>query len=117
MGKIKEIKLSEVASQINVDFSNQKIEITLNKESMKDLYMNANKVAEGLDKKHIKAKVASDDRLLIKPKDEFDYFSHQNYNIFIDRLNCFSSFSCQKLKSTPSIWIVSSKDYFLLISH
>ena len=71
--KIKEIKLSEVASQINVDFSNQKIEVVLNKESMKDLYMNAGKVAEGLDKKHIKAKVSGDDKLVVKSKENLSY--------------------------------------------
>jgi DNA-directed RNA polymerase subunit A' len=71
--KVKEVKLSEVAKQIDIDFVNSKIEISLNKDTLKNLYLNVEKVVESLDKKNIKARIGSEDRLIIKSKESLSY--------------------------------------------
>ncbi len=68
--KIKEVRLSEVSKRVDIDFTNSKIEITLSKESLKNLYLTPNKIVEGLEKKHIKAKLSTDDRIIIKQKED-----------------------------------------------
>ncbi len=47
--KIKEITLKELASEINLDFSNKKIEIKLDKESLRNKHITIKKVVEKLN--------------------------------------------------------------------
>ena len=71
--RIKEVKLTEVAQKIDVDFSNSRIDITLNKDAVKNYLLNINKIVENLEKKNIKAKATSDDRVTIKSKESLTY--------------------------------------------
>ena len=49
--KIKEVKLKEVISAINLDFGNKKIEIELDAKALKDVHIGPGKVAERLTEK------------------------------------------------------------------
>jgi len=54
--KIKEIKFGEVASEIKVDFSNKKIEIILDNNSVKSIHTSVEKIADRLNEKGFKVK-------------------------------------------------------------
>lgn len=54
--KIKEVKLKEISSEINLDFSNKKIEIKINKESLRQTHISIKKVVEKLNDLKFNAK-------------------------------------------------------------
>jgi DNA-directed RNA polymerase subunit A' len=54
--RIKEITLKEIASEINLDFSDKKIEIKIDKQVLKRTSLNMNKIIEKLQDSGIKAK-------------------------------------------------------------
>jgi DNA-directed RNA polymerase subunit A' len=54
--KIKEVKLKEILSEINIDFGNKKIEIGLDRKSLGSIHIGANKVAEKLKDKGFNVK-------------------------------------------------------------
>ncbi len=47
--KIKEVKLKEVSSELNLNFADKKIEIKLDKESLKKIYLTPKKIVERLN--------------------------------------------------------------------
>ena len=58
--KIKEVKLKEIASEINVDFSARKIEIKVDKEGLKQAHSTVKKVVEKLNELGFKVKEKQD---------------------------------------------------------
>lgn len=54
--KIKEVKLKEIMSEINVDFGSKKVEVVIDGDSLKRVHMGLDKVVEVLDEKGMKAK-------------------------------------------------------------
>jgi len=54
--KIKEVTLKEIASEINLDFTNKKVKITLSKDGLRRTHMGAKKVVERLNELGYKAK-------------------------------------------------------------
>lgn len=70
--KIKEIKLEDVASEINMDFNNYKINIKLNKEILRELHLGGDSIVSALEAKNIKVK-KNDDILIIKAREEKDF--------------------------------------------
>ncbi|MEK6850805.1 MAG: hypothetical protein AABX85_04475 [Nanoarchaeota archaeon] len=54
--KIKEVKLKEIISEIRIDFSNKKIEITLDQKGLKSVHVGAEKIVERLHEKGFKVK-------------------------------------------------------------
>jgi len=61
--KIKEVKLREIMSEINVDFGSKKIEIVIDKEALKRVHMGLDKVVESLNEKSFKAKKKGEDSI------------------------------------------------------
>ena len=49
--KIKEVTLKEIASQMNLDFSNKRIEILINPEGLKQTHTSVAKIVEKLNEK------------------------------------------------------------------
>ena len=66
--KIKEVKLKEILSEINIDFGSKKIEIGLDRKSLGSVHMGANKVAEKLIDKGFKVK-GKDSRISMNVSD------------------------------------------------
>jgi len=58
--KIKEVKIREIAREISVDFNNAKINIQLDKDSLKEFHLNVDKVAEAIKSKNINIKKGDD---------------------------------------------------------
>jgi len=58
--KIKEVTLKEIASEINLDFSDKKIEIKINKESLKQTHVSTKTIVERLNELGFKAKEKPD---------------------------------------------------------
>ena len=58
--KIKEVTLKEIASSINLDFTDKKIEIKINKESLKQTHLPIKKIVERLNDLKFNAKEKSD---------------------------------------------------------
>lgn len=54
--KIKEVKLKEIASEIKIDFTNKKIEITLDPKALKSVHVGSDKIANRLQDKGFKVK-------------------------------------------------------------
>ncbi len=65
--RVKEIKIKDVASEIKIDFSGKKIEITLNKDALKVLKMTPEKVVEKLSE----GKIKGDMIVLSNPEADF----------------------------------------------
>jgi len=65
--RVKEIKIKDVASEIKIDFSGKKIEISLNKETLKVLRLTPEKVVERLNE----GKLKGDDIVLSNPELDF----------------------------------------------
>jgi len=58
--KIKEVKLKEIASEINLDFGDKKIEIRINKEGLKQTHSSVKKIVEKLNEIGFKVKEKQD---------------------------------------------------------
>ena len=58
--KIKEVTLKEISSEINLDFSEKKIEIIIDKEGLRQTHTSVKKVVERLNELGFKAKEGSD---------------------------------------------------------
>lgn len=65
--KIKEVKLIDVAKEIIVDFTNERINVKLNKEIMKEFSLNTEKIAEAIEAKELKVK-KDNESIVIYPK-------------------------------------------------
>lgn len=63
--KIKEVSLKEIMTEINVDFGNKKIEISIDKDSLKRVHMGLDKVVEVLDEKGFKAKKKGEEAITL----------------------------------------------------
>jgi DNA-directed RNA polymerase subunit A' len=70
--KIKEVSLKEIMSEINVDFGTKKLDIVINKDSLKSVHMGLEKVIEILDGKGFKIKKKGDDSIVID-LNEYDF--------------------------------------------
>jgi len=66
--KIKEFKLKDIVSEINLDFGNKKIEIVLNSKSLKNAHISPRKVADELSEKKHKIKL-NDMKITIQTPD------------------------------------------------
>ncbi len=62
--KIKEVKLKEIASRINVDFGNKKIEVEIDNKALRETHIGAQKVADRLKEKKYSA-VLSGNKIVI----------------------------------------------------
>ena len=62
--KIKEVTIEEIAAEINLNFSDKKIEIKLDKEALRHIHINAKKVAERLNEIGFKAHEKDDTIIL-----------------------------------------------------
>ncbi|MCX8193826.1 MAG: DNA-directed RNA polymerase subunit A' [Candidatus Pacearchaeota archaeon] len=69
--KIKEIRLEDVASEIIIDFTNSKINIKLNKETLKELHLTVEKISGVLQEKNLKVKVSEDEISIKKEVADF----------------------------------------------
>ncbi|MBI2452433.1 hypothetical protein HYV50_05155 [Candidatus Pacearchaeota archaeon] len=69
--KIKEVKLKEVGSQMNVDFGRKKIEIELDQKALKNTHVGPNKIFERLGEKKFKANLAGNKIIINVPELEF----------------------------------------------
>ncbi len=67
--KIKEVRLEEVTSELIIDFSASKINVKLNRESLRELHITPDKIVQALEAKHLKIKRAGD-MLIIKEKEK-----------------------------------------------
>ena len=63
--KIKEVKLKEIMSEINIDFATKKLEVVVDKESLKRVHIGIDKVVEVLDEKGFKSKKKGEDALML----------------------------------------------------
>ncbi len=63
--KLKEVKLSEIAAEVRMDFSGKKIEIELDAEALKRVHVGASKIAERLIEKGFDAK-QKDNTIILK---------------------------------------------------
>ncbi|UZE93964.1 MAG: DNA-directed RNA polymerase subunit A' [Candidatus Pacearchaeota archaeon] len=70
--KIREIKLNDITEEIQVNFSESKINIKLNKKSLRELHLSKEKIISALESKYIRIK-KTDEGLSIKPKEEEDF--------------------------------------------
>lgn len=69
--KIKEVKLKEVVSEINLDFGNKKIEINLDQKALKSVHMGSQRIVEKFKDKKYKT-YASDTKISLQvPELEF----------------------------------------------
>ncbi len=66
--KLKEVKLSEIASEFKMDFSGKKVEIELDAEALKRVHVGAAKIAERLNEKGFDAK-QKDNTIVLKTTD------------------------------------------------
>ncbi len=71
--KIKEVKIKEIASQINLDFSGKKIEIIIDKKGLKQTHTSIKKVVEKLNDLGFKAKEKADS--IVLGTDDLDFKS------------------------------------------
>ncbi|MFA5953442.1 MAG: DNA-directed RNA polymerase subunit A' [Candidatus Pacearchaeota archaeon] len=62
--KIKEVTLKEISSEINLDFSNKKIKISVDKEALRKTHMTITKVVEKLNESGFKVKESADSILI-----------------------------------------------------
>ena len=69
--KIKEITLKEIASEINLDFSNKKIEIKIDREGLKQTHVSVKKIVERLKEIGFKANEKEDSIILNAEKSNF----------------------------------------------
>ena len=65
--KIKEITIKEIASEINVHFSEEKIEIKLDKRGLRQTHVSVKKIVEKLNEKGFKAKEEKESIILNMP--------------------------------------------------
>jgi len=68
--KIKEVKLSDVASEIIVDFSNSRINVKLDKEMLKNFNLTKEKIISALEQKRLKVK-ETEEGILVKGEENF----------------------------------------------
>jgi len=66
--KIKEVRLEDIISEIKINFSDKKIEASVDKESLRQTHISLNTVAERLNEKGFKIK-AKDDSLVLNAGD------------------------------------------------
>jgi DNA-directed RNA polymerase subunit A" len=69
--KIKEIKLKEIVSEINVNFSEKKLEINIDSESLKNAHTSVGKISEKLNEKSMKVKEKGDAIIINLSKHDF----------------------------------------------
>jgi len=69
--KIKEVKLKDLASEIQVSFSDKRIIIELNLEAVKTIHAPTSKIAETLNEKGFKTKLKGDSIMLALPNESF----------------------------------------------
>ena len=62
--KVKEVKLKDIVSEINLDFGNKKIEIVLDQKSLKSSHAAPQKIADSLSEKKLKIKL-NDNKIII----------------------------------------------------
>jgi DNA-directed RNA polymerase subunit A' len=67
--KIKEVRLKEIVSQININFSDRKIEIILDTSAMKSAHLNSERIADTLNEKGFSTK-RREDTLMLDMKDK-----------------------------------------------
>ena len=65
--KIKEITIKEIASEINVNFSEEKIEIKLDKRGLRQTHISVKKIVEKLNEKDFKAEEVKESIILNMP--------------------------------------------------
>jgi len=66
--KIKEIKLKEIISEANINFSDKKIEFVINNKLIKQTHMSVSTIAEKLDQKGLKMNIKNDSIILSVPE-------------------------------------------------
>lgn len=69
--KIREVKLGELASEINTDFGNKKIEISLSPTSLKNVHITSQKVFDRIEDKKYKIKIDGNKITISLPESEF----------------------------------------------
>ncbi len=65
--KIKEVKLEEIVSQINIDFAGKKVEIEVDNEALKSVHVGVSKIVERLQEKGFDAKSKENKIILHTP--------------------------------------------------
>ncbi len=69
--KIKEVKLKEVTSEFNIDFSEKKIEVKIDKSAIKRIHTSIGKVVDCLNSKNFKTKDKGDSIIISAPNINF----------------------------------------------
>jgi len=69
--KIKEVKIKEIASEINVNFAEKKVEVVIDQEALKRVHISIGKIAEKLNEKGIKAKEKDNSISVSLAKEDF----------------------------------------------
>ncbi len=69
--KIKEVRLREVASEISIDFSNKKIEVTLDPKALRSAHISPQKIADSLTEKKLKVKLSDPKITVLTPDAQF----------------------------------------------
>jgi DNA-directed RNA polymerase subunit A' len=62
--KIKEVKLREIISEVNVDFGSKKVDVSIDKEALKRVHMGLDKIVEVLNEKGMGAKKKGEDGIV-----------------------------------------------------
>ena len=68
--RIKQVKLSEIADKIGINFTDKRINISLNKDSMKRLHVTPHNIIEKIEEKGFNVKI-SENNLVVKSKEDF----------------------------------------------
>ncbi|MBI2045302.1 hypothetical protein HYT23_04555 [Candidatus Pacearchaeota archaeon] len=69
--KIKEVTVKDIAAEINLDFTNKKIEIRIDKNGLKQTHMGVNTIVERLNELGFKVKEKSDSIIMNVDKESF----------------------------------------------
>jgi DNA-directed RNA polymerase subunit A' len=69
--RIKQVKLNEIVNKITINFTEKRINIELDKESMKKLHVTPSSITSQIEEKGYKVKISDNNTLIIKSKEDF----------------------------------------------
>jgi DNA-directed RNA polymerase subunit A' len=72
--KIKEIKLLDIASEININFTDKKIEIIFNKETLRNLHLTPDKVIDSFELKNLSIRKTNNGMIIRSKKEDIQDF-------------------------------------------
>ena len=72
--RIKEVLLQDISKEISINFTNSRINVNLDRETLKNLNLTPDKIVKSLEAKNLKSEI-KDNLLIIKSKHENDYKS------------------------------------------